>query len=41
MDIRFYSLLPTVSKILIDTANVEMVEFIKFDDKLEGAQNEC
>ncbi|WP_238580005.1 DUF6338 family protein, partial [Treponema endosymbiont of Eucomonympha sp.] len=33
--------LPTVSKILIDAANVEMVEFIKFDDKLEGAQNEC
>ncbi|GHU17124.1 hypothetical protein FACS1894163_07640 [Spirochaetia bacterium] len=33
--------LPTVDKIMIDTINVEMVEFLKFKDELEGEQNEC
>ncbi|MDR2446243.1 MAG: DUF6338 family protein, partial [Treponema sp.] len=32
--------LETVDKIMIDTANVEMVTFLKFNDELEGEQHE-
>jgi hypothetical protein len=32
--------LETVDKIMIDTANVEMVMFLKFNDELEGEQHE-
>jgi hypothetical protein len=33
--------LETVDKIMIDTVNVEMVTFLKFNDELEGEQHEC
>jgi hypothetical protein len=33
--------LETADKIMIDTANVEMVTFLKFNDELEGEQYEC
>jgi hypothetical protein len=32
--------LETIDKIMIDTANVEMVTFLKFNDELEGEQHE-
>jgi hypothetical protein len=32
--------LETVDRIMIDTNNVEMVTFLKFNDELEGEQHE-